>query len=740
MNWAFPLAFLFLLFLPSARLHIFDGLPVSGLPEFAAFFLIVPLIVSGALRRVYARLPRPRRGTTRPIVTTATAVVMLGIGAKLLLLGAGGDGFGFAACYQPGPAEGPAADPATPACERSYENLFFHGGVTRIDDAISFDAATWNLSFFNSLRFNNYWQKGALDRTRLPFAANWRGDINPPAATTITLSYVGEGMLRVDGVQATPLPPSYRRAETITLTVPEGRRAFALDYRFDDGARFADGQGILRGPYASLQVLAGATPLRTVEPPLAWRAVGAFVDLTMLAVLGSVVWCYGQLLRRDIGLAAIACVGGALLAIDPTVTMTVVPFLGNFRPEPVYGLPGGIGLTLITGTLFVWIARRPSTRLLLLAYLAIGWASAFRKDFFLRGFHTVLYRGAGEDWLTYESHARSILETGSLQAGEPVFYYQPLFRYLVFLTHAVFGDGDTLTALFAQAVLIWSVFWMSASLLPRRQVFGSWRVLGIAIGLLLVTLVTSESVSRLIYYGASEYPTWIAFLMLFPRLAVSEARRHWWMGTVMLGLSLITRLNQAIALGWMFAVFLWRTASARPRFAVQPILLVAALAALPVAHNAYYGGELSLLPTGRAAEGTLPMPVSRWLRVSSDGQAREEALMQLAAMTYTTRMAVGTAFVPTEASHAVMLVACRGLQMAWGLAATLLFATRTPATPRLLLIVPALLLGVHLFYQVRAYHPRFIVIGYLAMGAVAMLAVRERAATARTRSRSRMRV
>ena len=653
---------------------------------------------------------------------------MLAIGAKLLLLATVAP-TGFAACYRPAPA----ADPTARACEHSYENLFFRGGVTRFDDTISFDAANWNLSFFNSLRFNYYWEKGALDRARLPFIANWRGDIDLAAPTTITLSYVGEGELRIDGVPATPLPPSYRTRETITLTVPGGRRAFVLDYRFDDGSRVGDGRGVfMRGPYGGVQVRAGAALLRANEPPLASRVIGGFVDLVLLVVLGSIVWCYGQLLRRDVALAAVACVGGALLAIDPTVTMTVFPFLGTFRGEPVYGIPGGIGLTLVTATLFVLIARRPSTRLLLLAYLAIGWASAFRKDFFLRGFHSVLYRFSGDDWLTYESFGRAILETGSLEAGEPIFYYQPGFRYLVFLMHAMFGDGDTLTALFAQAVLIWSVFWMSARLLPRGMMRGSWRVLGLTVGLLLVMLVTSEAISRLIYFGASEYPSWIAFFMLFPRLAVSASRRDSWLGAMLLGLTLITRMNQAIALGWLFAVFLWRTVRARPRLAVQAVLLVAAIVSLPAAHNAYYGGELSILPREHSMTDTLPMPPSRWLRVFDDSQAREQALMHLAAVTYTTRLPIGSAFVPTDVSHLVMLVACRGLQAAWVLAAVLLFRTKTRATPRLLLIVPALFLGPHLFYQVRAYHPRFIIIGYLAMGAVAMLAIRERAAIQRT--------
>jgi hypothetical protein len=746
--WWWPLAFLLLLIVPSARLHVFDGLPLSGLPELAAFFLIVPLFASGALRRLYARPLHWQRGASAPRTPRPTlfaAALLLAIAAKLLLLAAG-ERSGFAACYQTAIPER-----ASDACERSYENLFFREGVTRIDETISFDPVTWNLSFVNSLKFNYYpWQKNDYDRNRLPFTARWRGEIDPPAPasagpasagsasagsiTPITLTYVGEGSLRIKGVTELRLPPAYRHAETITLEVPAGRRAFALDYRFDDGSRVGDGPAIQRGPFASLHVRVGGMPLRAIEAPLAWRALGGFVDLTMMVILASIVWCYARLLRRDAKLAAGACVGGLLLAIDPTVTMRAVTVLDHVYRLRARGLPGGIGLIVFAGTLFVLIARRPSTRLLLLAFLAIGWASAFRQDFFLRGYHTVFYQDGGGDWLAYQGFARTILETGSLEGGEAIFFHQPLFRYTVFLTHALFGDGDTLIALFAQALLIWSLFWMSARLLPRGMIRGAWRTVGIAIGLLLVALVTSEPVSHLIYVGASEYPTWIAFTLLFPRLALPASRREWWLGSMMVGLSLITRMNQAIALGWLFAVFLWRRAAARPALAIQPVLLVLAFAALPTAHNLYYGGHLAVLPSEHAMTRTLPMPPSLWLRVFDDETARNQALEHLGAITYSNRIAVGTPIVPTDASHLVFMTVCRGLQAAWILAAILLFKTKTTsattattmATAKLLLILPALYLGVHLFYQVRDYHPRFIVIGYLAMGAVAMLAVRAR--------------
>ena len=44
----------------------------------------------------------------------------------------------------------------------------------------------------------------------------------------------------------------------------------------------------------------------------------------------------------------------------------------------------------------------------------------------------VLLRSGGNDFLTYEGFARTILDTWSFQGGEDVFYYQPAFRYLRF--------------------------------------------------------------------------------------------------------------------------------------------------------------------------------------------------------------------------------------------------------------------------------------------------------------------
>ena len=50
---------------------------------------------------------------------------------------------------------------------------------------------------------------------------------------------------------------------------------------------------------------------------------------------------------------------------------------------------------------------------------------------------------------------------------------------------------------------------------------------GIAIGLMLVVLVTSEPISQLIYCRRLRIPTWIMFPLLF-RASACRIRRDWW--------------------------------------------------------------------------------------------------------------------------------------------------------------------------------------------------------------------
>jgi hypothetical protein len=111
----------------------------------------------------------------------------------------------------------------------------------------------------------------------------------------------------------------------------------------------------------------------------------------------------------------------------------------------------------------------------------------------------------------------------------------------------------------------------------------------------------------------------------------------------------------------------------------------------------------------------LVFPPARWLAIAHDAEARDAAWTHLRYLLYL-----------TSSGEALLQPVMHGLQAAWILAA--LLVTRrwrwSRAPTALLLLVPALYLGVHLVYVVTVYFPRHLISGYLAMGVVTLCAAR----------------
>jgi hypothetical protein len=132
------------LLVPSANLQVFDGLPLSHLPEFVGLVLLLPVLASRSLRRLYARqLRRCGPRVTRSLLAAGA----LALSVKLVLLATGVHA-GFLACYQT------PLSRARGSCEHSFENPFWRFDATRLDRHLDFGPDNWNLGFFNSLRVN----------------------------------------------------------------------------------------------------------------------------------------------------------------------------------------------------------------------------------------------------------------------------------------------------------------------------------------------------------------------------------------------------------------------------------------------------------------------------------------------------------------------------------------------------------------------------------------------------------
>ena len=677
-----------LLLLPSSPLQRFDGLPLGSVPEFTALALLLPLLASRVVRRVHRRAfgrggPRLRRALF--------GAGLLALGLKLVLLGAGVHE-SFLACYRT-----PLGPPPAGACERSWENPFFRFAATRLDRAVDFAPGRWNLSFVNSLRFNFYAEvPGKVRRDRLPIEATWRGDVERSEPWVARVTYVGRATVSI-GPATRELPTRYDGPATVRLEVPAGRYPLAVRYGFDDGSRT---QGPLpSGPYATLRIArerpaGGEARLRAARAAWGWRAAAWVADGLLGALVGWVLVVLASVVRR----AWPALVVGAAVGIFGVL----VPVLPRLADAPA--VLAAQGLLLIA----LLASNRSRTRLALF-FAALGLAVVMAAHR-VGAHHVVLSRSAGDDWLTYESYARTILESGSLQGGESVFRNQPLFRYVLFGVRLLLGDGELASLAWGLTALVFGVLWAVGRFAGRRRPRGRTAVY-LGVGLLLLAVVNSAPVVSQVLAPLSEPATWIALVFAFPLLLASDSARAWGVGAALAGLSIATRPNQAPGTILLLGAFLATALPLRPRAALVAAGLSLAAALLPLAHNLYYGGRWVLFTTTAAVPATLALPPARWPALLHDPGARALAWTQVQHLVF---------WLPQQ--DQTLDLAVHGLQAAWLLAIAMvgLRRVRASAPTVVLLALPAVYLAVHFAYDATSYFPRHVIVGYLAMGLVAL--------------------
>jgi hypothetical protein len=690
------------LVLPSANFGRFDGLPLDTLPELVGLLLLLPLTVSGALRR-YLRRRIGAWGRVAPAVLVALGLAA--VGGKLALF-ASGTYQGFVGCYR-----STLVPPPTGPCERSYANPWFRYSVTRIDSAIDLEPERWNLGFLNAMRFD-FTSRPVHDRPlrdRIPLEVVWQGVIERPTPWMARLTYVGAGTLRL-GVRAPGdegpdlrLPRHYAEATTVQLGIPAGRHRVELAYRFDDGTRWPAPSPV--GPGATVrfeQDGPGGSPgtgmLVEAAPPAAvWRVLAAAVDSIVLVLGATVTLSYLVLLRRDWWLALLIVIAGLAVSRFPTEAV---------------GLPTAFGVFMALLCLALALFGRTWRRRLVLSFFSAAYLNVCLLLSSIPRLDLVLYRPPS-DALVYESQARSILETWSLQGGEPVFRFQPGFRYWRFVERLVLGDGDPIVSIVALTALAWGCLWAIARLWRRPA--PSWPCgLAYALGAgLLLGLATSTPVATFVEAPLSEYPTWILLPLTFTLLFTTRRARRWLAGGILGGIVVLCRLNHLPAILGYLAVFGWQRWRTAPRAAALTVGLALAMLTLPPIHNRYYGGPATeahrIMNVNRAA---LAIDPSRLARLHRDPDVRRDLGDQVRGILYV-HGGRGTTTEPDRFARLMI----RGLQWLW-LGTAIVVLPRRGLAPgaKSLLLVPLLYFVVHLLYTVDTYYPRHILAGHFALG------------------------
>ncbi len=689
------LAFLIVLCFPSANLQLFDGLPISRLPEFAALAVAIPFLLLADLRGLQAAFWE--KWKIRPAYLGLLLGVVLIV--KVVLF-ASGVYSGFSGCYRSGavPTEISHEDLPPVECERSYENLFGRYPGTRLDQTIRFGPDVWNLVFLNTSRYNYYdWEAGNILRSRIPIEARWDGYPDVEPGESIRIEYVGEGSVVWGDVRAA-LPPAYEKSNVVEIDPPGGESPLQINYSFDDGSRSGQDEQSW-GPKATIRVASGASgpmiPLEARPAGLGLRGLALLADALIFLWLVSCLPALWNSVRRDLPVLIAVCAAMGCI--------TLVPVAPVFR---------GIGITLVLAAALAFhIAFRPF-RAAALYFLAVAAALAILRVWAASGFSLVLLRSAGNDALSYESQAFSILAAASLRGGESVFFYIPGYRYIKFFEHVLFGDGDMLYAAAQLAAFFGGVFFLFRGL-ERREIPAIKKILLAGLGAGMIFL-GGYYVSGVIREGLSEYPTWTLLLWALPGLMGPASAGTIIAGTAALAVAYTIRPNQITGILWIF--FLTAAGAWRKHF--RTILLAGVLAIgialLPLSHNLYFGREWVLTATSGGMSINLVLLPETWLAFLQGDAAAAE----------TVRQQMGMLFLIADVSRSMLptLAALAGCFFCW-LAVSGWAIARRKSSDLAWLAVPVFFLAVHLVYGVSTYYPRHIIIGYLSMAAVSTLVV-----------------
>lgn len=327
---------------------------------------------------------------------------------------------------------------------------------------------------------------------------------------------------------------------------------------------------------------------------IALEALSILLDFATLLVLVSLAYITLRFLRKLLMLAlGIATVGW--LVIDP-VNSILPEFVGGGR-ELV--LPYALVALLVVTT------RRSLLRAPLISLLPLSVVLASQKIFeHIRYNHPghgqywwgkLVFFWRDSDWFNAQGNARAILETGSLQGGENVFWLQFGPRYLAFFARLLLGENDILIGIISMTI----GFLVVCTFVARfaQQSIDVWgQVLAVFVGFICLIFLGDQIVVAFAFVVSSEYPTWVAILAITAFFMNPQPSNTGWAVSglaILLAANVAFRPNNLFVSITLLLILLAKVSPARTRQSTsRSAWAVAAFCitiSLGLVHNLYYG-------------------------------------------------------------------------------------------------------------------------------------------------------
>ena len=254
---SFRILVLILLGLPGSGRLVLDGLPFDSKAEFIFLVGVLGFIIAPKTT-VFLKNWLTSFDNRRLFMILGGLILLVVV--KFLTLVYSPLTNGFEVCYRSIYAPLPAGE-----CEKSYDQPFVSNGsllekISSVEKEINFGptdegstntgTSTWRLPFMNEWgRLEPLWL------VRLPFSADFAGNIDVPTDSRIPVVFLGDLRVDVDGQKAST-KHYVGTPSLIFIPVSKGSHKLLINYRFSEGddSVVPDKQPATIGDYASLQV------------------------------------------------------------------------------------------------------------------------------------------------------------------------------------------------------------------------------------------------------------------------------------------------------------------------------------------------------------------------------------------------------------------------------------------------------------------------------------------------------
>ena len=357
---------------------------------------------------------------------------------------------------------------------------------------------------------------------------------------------------------------------------------------------------------------------------------------------------------------------------------------------------------------FTWLVLWRGKSNLLLAYLTLSILVVFRVMVSIPDVSYSVLRLDTTDMLTYESFARDILTSGTWMAGEPVFFYQALFRYLVFIFHLFFGESDLLRSSAVLLALNMGIFVNAQWMFKTRQGFELWKDALAWTAYLSIAALSASSVVFLIQQGISEVASWVFLAYAFYFLLLGKDKLFL-AAAALIGVAVANRYNHLPALAFLYLIFAFSRWKTQKRLVLLSIIIMGLVLALLPLHNWVYGHQLVIMPTSGDATVNLILPPARLATLFTNPEVQQLVVRQVLTIFGIVSWKMLDLCVPIFIIIICWLLAGVNLVRRWKF---------FPWRAIWLWFFPGLFLGTQFFFYMLANYPRHMYAAYLAMALV----------------------